>query len=106
MTLPQLVATDLDGTLVDSEGQLSVRTRDVLDRLDEAGVPLVVVTARLAKPVAPHQLPPMPTERELNHPGDLELFLMGWDGGGKPAPRSGASTAAAGGPSGARGFVR
>ena len=46
MTLPELVATDLDGTLVDSEGQLSVRTRDVLDRLDAAGVPLVVVTAR------------------------------------------------------------
>ena len=44
---------------------------------------LVVVTARLAKPVAPHQLPPLPTERELNHPGDFELFLMGWDGGGK-----------------------
>ena len=46
MRLPELVATDLDGTLVDSEGQLSVRTRDVLDRLDAAGVPLVVVTAR------------------------------------------------------------
>ncbi len=66
---------------------------------------LVVVTARLAKPVAPHQLPPMPTERELNHPGDLELFLMGWDGGGKTTPRD-VSARPAGGPSGARGFVR
>ena len=28
MRLPKLVATDLDGTLVDSDGQLSVRTRD------------------------------------------------------------------------------
>jgi pilus assembly protein CpaC len=73
-------------------------------RRDETEL-LVVVTARLAKPVAPHQLPPLPTERELNHPGDLELFLMGWDGGGKPEPRAGA-TAVAGGPSGARGFVR
>jgi len=43
---PQLVATDLDGTLLDSSGELSDRTRTVLDRLDEAGVPLVVVTAR------------------------------------------------------------
>jgi Cof subfamily protein (haloacid dehalogenase superfamily) len=43
---PRLVATDLDGTLLDSRGELSKRTRAVLDRLDEAGVPLVVVTAR------------------------------------------------------------
>jgi Cof subfamily protein (haloacid dehalogenase superfamily) len=43
---PELVATDLDGTLLDSRGELSQRTRTVLDRLDEAGVPLVVVTAR------------------------------------------------------------
>jgi hydroxymethylpyrimidine pyrophosphatase-like HAD family hydrolase len=42
----RLVATDLDGTLLDSQGLLSQRTRDVLDRLDERGVPLVVVTAR------------------------------------------------------------
>ena len=46
MTRPRLVATDIDGTLVDSSGHLSARTREVLDRLDEAGVPLVVVTAR------------------------------------------------------------
>ena len=46
MSLPRLVATDLDGTLLDSRGDLSERTRTVLDRLDEAGVPLVVVTAR------------------------------------------------------------
>jgi Cof subfamily protein (haloacid dehalogenase superfamily) len=43
---PRLVATDIDGTLVDSSGRLSARTREVLDRLDEAGIPLVVVTAR------------------------------------------------------------
>ncbi|ACL66342.1 type II and III secretion system protein [Anaeromyxobacter dehalogenans 2CP-1] len=67
---------------------------------------LVVVTARLARPVAPHQLPPLPTERELNHPGDIELFLLGWDDGGKQVPRSAPSTRQAGGPSGARGFVR
>jgi Cof subfamily protein (haloacid dehalogenase superfamily) len=46
VSLPRLVATDLDGTLLDSRGDLSERTRTVLDRLDDAGVPLVVVTAR------------------------------------------------------------
>ena len=43
---PRLVATDLDGTLLDSWGELSEPTRSVLDRLDDAGIPLVVVTAR------------------------------------------------------------
>jgi Cof subfamily protein (haloacid dehalogenase superfamily) len=43
---PALVATDLDGTLLDPLGELTGRTREVLDRLDERGVPLVVVTAR------------------------------------------------------------
>jgi Cof subfamily protein (haloacid dehalogenase superfamily) len=46
VTLPRLVATDIDGTLVDSRGELSSYTRGVLDRLDAAGVPLVAVTAR------------------------------------------------------------
>jgi len=46
VSLPKLVATDLDGTLIDSRGDLSERTRAVLDRLDEVGIPLVVVTAR------------------------------------------------------------
>lgn len=45
-TWPALVATDLDGTLLDSRGALSARTRSTLDLLDERGVPLVVVTAR------------------------------------------------------------
>lgn len=46
MTLPLLVATDLDGTLVRSDGSVSARTRDVLAALDERGVPVVLVTAR------------------------------------------------------------
>jgi Cof subfamily protein (haloacid dehalogenase superfamily) len=46
VSLPRLVATDLDGTLLDSRGNLSERTRAVLDQLDAAGIPLVVVTAR------------------------------------------------------------
>lgn len=42
----RLVATDLDGTLLRSDGSLSRRTRAVLSRLEEAGIPVVLVTAR------------------------------------------------------------
>jgi hydroxymethylpyrimidine pyrophosphatase-like HAD family hydrolase len=46
MTTPRLVATDLDGTLLDDEGELSARTSDVLRRVQEQGVRVVIVTAR------------------------------------------------------------
>jgi Cof subfamily protein (haloacid dehalogenase superfamily) len=44
--LPSLVATDLDGTLLDGGGRVSPRTREVLDELDRRGVPVVFVTGR------------------------------------------------------------
>jgi pilus assembly protein CpaC len=73
-------------------------------RRDESEL-LVVITARLVKPVAPHELPPLPSERELNHPSDFELFLLGSEGGGTPSsPRK--TYAIDGGPAGARGFER
>jgi len=46
MTLPRLVATDLDGTLVREDGSVSSTTQDVLAALDDRGVPVVIVTAR------------------------------------------------------------
>lgn len=46
MTRPRLVATDLDGTLVRSDGSVSDYTRDVLLELDRRGVPVVFVTGR------------------------------------------------------------
>lgn len=46
MTAPRLVATDLDGTLLDSAGRVSARTRAVLDELDTTGVPVVFTTGR------------------------------------------------------------
>jgi Cof subfamily protein (haloacid dehalogenase superfamily) len=46
MSPPRLVATDLDGTLLDDEGLLSARTEDVLRRVQEQGVRVVIVTAR------------------------------------------------------------
>lgn len=46
MSLPRLVATDLDGTLVRSDGTISDYTRGVLEELDRRGVPVVFVTGR------------------------------------------------------------
>jgi pilus assembly protein CpaC len=41
---------------------------------------LVVVTARLVQPLAPHDVPPLPTEYEQNDPTDFALFLLGLEG--------------------------
>ncbi|MEG3615962.1 HAD family hydrolase [Isoptericola haloaureus] len=44
--LPRLVATDLDGTLLRSDGTVSARTRAALRAVEDAGVEVVFVTAR------------------------------------------------------------
>ena len=44
--VPRLVATDLDGTLVRTDGTVSPYTHDVIATLDESGVPVVFVTGR------------------------------------------------------------
>ncbi|HVZ74111.1 MAG TPA: type II and III secretion system protein family protein [Polyangia bacterium] len=96
--------------------------RSVSYERDESEL-LVVITARLTKPVAPHELPKLPTDDELNDPTDFELFLLGGEGTGKPpqeereynaAPKNGAKSQADGplhasagrGPSGQLGFIR
>lgn len=43
---PRLVATDLDGTLLHSDGTVTPRTREVLAELDARGVPVVFTTGR------------------------------------------------------------
>jgi Cof subfamily protein (haloacid dehalogenase superfamily) len=43
---PKLVATDLDGTLLDSTGEVSDRTRAALAACWDAGIPVVGVTGR------------------------------------------------------------
>ena len=43
---PRLVATDLDGTLLHSDGTVTARTRAVLAELDARGVPVVFTTGR------------------------------------------------------------
>jgi Cof subfamily protein (haloacid dehalogenase superfamily) len=47
--LPGLVATDLDGTLLRADGTISPRTRAAIARLRDAGVPVVICTARPAR---------------------------------------------------------
>jgi len=44
--LPRVVATDLDGTLLRSDGTISARTARTVVALEEAGVDVVFVTAR------------------------------------------------------------
>src|SRR4051794_12842940 len=58
--------------------------RSIDYRRDESEL-LVVITAHLAKPMAPHEVPALPTDDELNDPGDFELFLMGLEGRSAPA---------------------
>ena len=45
-SLPRVVATDLDGTLLRSDGAVSAYTYGILRLLDERGVDLIAVTAR------------------------------------------------------------
>jgi len=50
--LPRLIATDLDGTLLGSQGSISPRTRRALERAQAAGIELVMVTGRPPRHVA------------------------------------------------------
>jgi Cof subfamily protein (haloacid dehalogenase superfamily) len=43
---PRVVASDLDGTLINSEGSLTARTRAAIDRARDSGALLVFVTGR------------------------------------------------------------
>src|SRR3954453_3962624 len=46
MTAPRVVATDLDGTIVRSDGTISPRTRSALTAAESAGAMVVIVTGR------------------------------------------------------------
>ena len=53
MTVPRLVASDLDGTLVRSDLTVSSHTRDLLARVEQAGSLFVMVTGRPPRWMAP-----------------------------------------------------
>jgi pilus assembly protein CpaC len=63
---------------------LGLLFRSVSYQRDESEL-LVVVTAHLARPVSPHDAPPLPTDNEQNDPNDIQLFLFGAMGGGGQA---------------------
>jgi len=46
---------------------------------------LVVVTTRIVRPVAPHELRLLPTDLERQEPDSFSFFLLGRDGVGSPA---------------------
>jgi Cof subfamily protein (haloacid dehalogenase superfamily) len=52
-SLPPVVATDLDGTLVHSDGTVSDRSRTTLASVEDAGALLVLVTGRPPRWMAP-----------------------------------------------------
>ncbi len=62
MQMPRLVATDVDGTLLDPTDQVSQRTRAAVHRVVAAGVPFVLVTGR-----PPRWIPPI--VEQLGHAG-------------------------------------
>ena len=53
MQRPRLVASDVDGTLLDPYSRVTDRTRAVVHRVVEAGVPFVLVTGRPPRWVVP-----------------------------------------------------
>ncbi|HXI57586.1 MAG TPA: type II and III secretion system protein family protein [Polyangia bacterium] len=105
-SIPGLISRQSETTVRLSDGQsfaiaglLSNKVRSQIDKIPLLGdIPilgalfrsvdyqrdeselLVVITARLTKPLAPHEVPPLPTDDELNDPNDFELFLLGSDG--------------------------
>ena len=87
---------------------LGMLFRSVDYRRDESEL-LVVITAHLARPLAPHEVPALPTDDEMNDPGDFQLFMFGSEGRGAP-PRDARNPAAdprqSRGPSGQLGFIR
>ncbi|MGA9691219.1 MAG: HAD family hydrolase [Pseudonocardiaceae bacterium] len=64
MQRPRLVATDVDGTLLDPADQVSARTRAAVHRVVAAGVPFVLVTGR-----PPRWIPPI--VEQLGHAGPM-----------------------------------
>ena len=57
--LPKMVATDLDGTVVRSDGTVGAYTHEVLERLCATGIPVVGVTGRGPRllPLIRHDIP-------------------------------------------------
>jgi pilus assembly protein CpaC len=74
-------------------------------RRDETEL-LVVVTARQVRPMAPHEVPPLPTDYEDNDPNDFQFYLMGSLGSKREVRDKWPPSGPGRGPSGDIGFQR
>ena len=54
MRIPRLVAIDLDGTVLDSRGKISARTKAAIAAVRDAGTRVVIVTFRAYRSSKPH----------------------------------------------------
>jgi pilus assembly protein CpaC len=108
-----------DGKSFAIAGLLSERVRSTIDRVPFLGsIPilgalfrssdyqrqqtelLVVVTTRLVRPVAPHEVALLPTDFEPREPDSFSFFLLGREGAGSPAVKPGEKARGPLGPSG------
>ena len=67
----RLVCSDIDGTLLDRERDLSDRTAQTLRCLDEKGIPFVMISARM-----PSAMRPFLAKAGINRP--IVCFNGGW----------------------------
>src|SRR3569623_2675366 len=83
--LPRLAASDFDGTLTGPDGVVPARVRAVLERLGDAGIPLVLVTGRCIG-----ALPPMLAQVPVRTPvvGANGAVIVDPVGGGVLARRA------------------
>ena len=128
LTIPGLTTRQAETTVRVGDGQsfaiaglLSDRTRSTIDQVPGLGsIPilgalfrsskyqrqetelLVVVTTRLVRPVAPHQLPALPTDLEKLEPDGFSWFLLGSEG---VAPPHDTAPPERRGPAGSAGFA-
>jgi pilus assembly protein CpaC len=126
--IPGLVSRQADTTVRLGDGQsfaiaglMSEKVRSTIDQVPGLGsIPilgalfrsssyqkqetelLVVITVRLVKPVAPHEVQPIPNDFEGKDPDGWAFFLMGWDEVGSPKRDPKASPR---GPSGPNGYA-
>jgi pilus assembly protein CpaC len=123
LIIPGIAARQAEATVRLGDGQsfaiaglLSDKVRSTIDRVPFLGtIPilgalfrssdyrreetelLVVITAHLVKPVAPHEVPPLPNDFEGYEPGAFSFFLLGLDTAGSPPGPARRGPAGAGG---------
>ena len=76
----KIVFSDIDGTLLDSQNRVPVKTREAILELEQRGIPFVLISAR-----SPEGMEPI--KRELDVYKRQHLFCRPLPGGGKRTGR-------------------